>query len=72
MAIWQDFVDDHGFPVGDAGVRRFVSALPEQPPVETRAVITTAPGKNHKSTGVTGQWSVIPPPASTGGRGSSS
>ena len=42
MAIWQDLVDDHGFPAGYASVRRFVSTLRQQPTVEARAVITTA------------------------------
>ena len=45
MAIWQDLVDDHGFPAGYASVRRFVLTLREQPAVEARAVITTAPGE---------------------------
>ena len=44
MAIWQDLVDDHGFPAGYASVRRFVSTL-RQRPVEARVVITTAPGE---------------------------
>ena len=41
MAIWQDLVDDHGFPAGHTSVRRFVSTLRQQPTVEARAVITT-------------------------------
>ena len=45
MAIWQDLVDDHGFPAGYASVRRFVSTL-RQRPVEARVVITTAPGES--------------------------
>ena len=45
MAIWQDLVDDHGFPAGYASVRRFVSTLRQQPTFEARAVITTAPGE---------------------------
>ena len=45
MAIWQDLVDDHGFPAGYASVRRFVASLRQQPAVEARAVITTAPGE---------------------------
>ena len=44
MAVWQDLVDDHGFPAGYASVRRFVSALRHRP-VEARVVITTAPGE---------------------------
>ena len=45
MAIWQDLVDDHGFPAGYASVRRFVSTVRQQPAVEARAVIATAPGE---------------------------
>ena len=45
MAIWQDLVDDHGFPAGYASVRRFVASLRQQPAVQARAVITTAPGE---------------------------
>ena len=45
MAIWQDLVDDHGFPARYASVRRFVAKLRQQPAVEARAVITTAPGE---------------------------
>ena len=42
MAIWQDLVDDHGFPAGYASVRRFVSTLREQPTVEALASIPKA------------------------------
>ncbi len=45
MAIWQDLVDDHGFPAGYASVRRFVSTLRQQPAVEARVVITSAAGE---------------------------
>ena len=45
MAIWQDLVDDHGFPAAYASVRRFVATLRQQPAIEARAVITTAPGE---------------------------
>ena len=45
MAIWQDLVDDHGFTARYASVRRFVSKLRSQVPVEARAIITTAPGE---------------------------
>ena len=45
MAIWQDLVDDHGFPAGYASVRRFVSTVRQQPAVEARAVITTDRGE---------------------------
>ena len=45
MAIWQDLVDDHGFPARYASVRRFVVQLRGRAPVEARVVITTAPGE---------------------------
>ena len=45
MAIWQDLVDDHGFPAGYASVRRFVSTVRQQPAVEARVVITSAPAE---------------------------
>ncbi len=45
MAIWQDLVDDHGFPARYASVRRFVRTLRGSTPVEARVVITTAPGE---------------------------
>ena len=45
MAIWQDLVDDHGFPARYASVRRFVVTLRGSAPAEARVVITTAPGE---------------------------
>ena len=45
VAIWQDLVDDHGFPGRYASVRRFVVKLRGSTPVEARVVITTAPGE---------------------------
>ena len=45
MAIWQDLVDDHGFPARYASVRRFVRTLRDAAPLEARVVITTAPGE---------------------------
>ena len=46
MAIWQDLVDDHGFPANCyTSVRRFVSAVRQQPAIGARAVITTDPGE---------------------------
>jgi hypothetical protein len=45
MAIWQDLVDDHGFPARYASVRRFVVALRGSTVPEARVVITTAPGE---------------------------
>src|SRR5438876_6485381 len=45
MAIWQDLVDQHGFPARYASVRRFVIALRGQRPVEAHPVIVTAPGE---------------------------
>ena len=48
MAIWQDLVEDHGFPAGYASVRRLVSTLWQQPAVEARVVIAGAPGCKDK------------------------
>src|SRR5438105_9026691 len=45
VAIWQDLVDDHGFPARYASVRRFVVALRGNAPADARVVITTAPGE---------------------------
>jgi transposase len=45
MAIWQDLVDDHGFPGRYASVRRFVLKLRGQHTLEAHPVIVTAPGE---------------------------
>src|SRR6476620_10281788 len=45
MAIWQDLVDDHGFPARYASVRRFVVALRVTAHADAHVVITTAPGQ---------------------------
>jgi transposase len=45
MAIWQDLVDDHGFPARYASVRRFVGKLRGPRPLEAHPVIVTAPGE---------------------------
>jgi len=45
VAIWQDLVDDHGFPARYASVWRFVTKLRGAGPAEARVVITTAPGE---------------------------
>jgi transposase len=45
MAIWQDLVDDHGFPGRYASVRRFVAKLRGQQPPDAHPVIVTAPGE---------------------------
>ena len=45
VAIWQDLVDDHGFPAQYASVRRFVVQLRGSTPADARVVITTAPGE---------------------------
>ena len=47
VAIWQDLVDDHGFPARYASVRRFVVALRGGAPADARVVITTAPGEDY-------------------------
>lgn len=46
-AIWQDLVDDHGFPAGYTSVRRFVATVRQQPAVTARAVITTDRGEDY-------------------------
>src|SRR2546425_934688 len=43
MAIWQDLVDQHGFPARYASVRRFVGRLRGQRTLEAHPVIVTAP-----------------------------
>jgi transposase len=45
MAIWQDLVDQHGFPARYASVRRFVQTLRGQRPPGAHPVIVTAPGE---------------------------
>ena len=45
MAIWQDLVDDHGFPARYASVQRFVKKLRETREPEAHPVIETAPGE---------------------------
>jgi len=45
MAIWQDLVDDHGFPHRYASVKRFVRGLRESRQSDAHPVITTAPGE---------------------------
>jgi transposase len=45
MAIWQDLVDDHGFPSSYASVKRFVGKLRAEAPREAHPVIETAPGE---------------------------
>jgi hypothetical protein len=54
VAIWQDLVDDHGFPARYASVRRFVVQLRGRTPVEARVVITTAPGEDYGESPVYG------------------
>jgi transposase len=45
MSIWQDLVDDHGFPSSYASVRRFVAKLRTEAPRDAHPVIETAPGE---------------------------
>jgi transposase len=45
MAIWQDLVDQHGFPARYASVRRFVGKRRGQRTAEAHPVIVTAPGE---------------------------
>ena len=45
MSIWQDLVDDHGFPSSYASVKRFVVKLRDEAPRDAHPVIETAPGE---------------------------
>ncbi|HMK72246.1 MAG TPA: IS21 family transposase, partial [Myxococcaceae bacterium] len=45
MAIWQDLVDDHGFPAGYASVRRFVGKLRQAQLPEAHPTIFTPAGQ---------------------------
>jgi len=45
MAIWQDLVDDHGFPARYASVQRFVKQLRDRWVAEAHPRIETAPGE---------------------------
>src|SRR5215510_10854420 len=45
MAIWQDLVDDHGFPGRYASVRRFVAKIRGQRIPTAHPVLVTAPGE---------------------------
>jgi len=45
MAIWQDLVDEVGFPARYASVRRFVHHLRDATPPDARVVIVTSPGE---------------------------
>ena len=47
MAIWQDLVADCGFRGGYQSVKRFVRKLRGNQPVQSRAVILTAPGEDY-------------------------
>jgi transposase len=45
VAIWQDLVDQHGFPARYASVRRFIRTLRATAPPEAHPVIVTPPGE---------------------------
>ncbi len=45
MAIWQDLVDDHGFPAKYASVRRFVSKMRPTAGPDAHPIIVTGPGE---------------------------
>ncbi len=47
VAIYQDLVDDHGFPAKYASVRRFVVQLRGTAPADACVVITTAPAEDY-------------------------
>ncbi|HEX2647972.1 MAG TPA: IS21 family transposase, partial [Candidatus Dormibacteraeota bacterium] len=45
--IWQDLVDQHGFPGRYASVRRFVIKLRGQRSPEAHPIIVTPPGEDY-------------------------
>ena len=45
MSVWQDLVDEHGFPSSYASVKRFVAKLREEAPRDAHPVIETPPGE---------------------------
>ena len=66
MAIWQDLVDQHGFPGGYQSVRRFVGKLRGIQSPEASAVILTPAGEKAQSITAPDPWSAIRTAASTG------
>jgi hypothetical protein len=51
-AIWQDLVDQHGFPGAYESVKRYVRRLRGAQTPEAHAVILTAPGEDYGESGV--------------------
>jgi hypothetical protein len=72
VAIWQDLVDDHGFPARYASVRRFVGTLRGRTPADARVIITRRPARKARSTTARGRWSATVAPGSIDARASSS
>ena len=52
MAIWQDLVNEVGFPARYASVRRFVRQLRRTALPEARVVIATTPGEDYGESAV--------------------
>jgi transposase len=71
MAIWQDLVDDHGFPARYASVRRFVLTLRDTSSPDARVLSLRRRAKKAKSITATARWCAIRRRASTDARGSS-
>ena len=73
VAIWQDLVDDHGFPARYASVRRFVGAAARQRRSLTRAWSSRRRrAKKARSTTAKARWCAIAARAGIDARGSSS
>ena len=72
VAIWQDLVDDHGFPARYASVRRFVVQLRGSAPPRRASSSRRRPAKKARSTTARARWSAIAARASTAARASSS
>ena len=72
VAIWQNLVDDHGFPARYASVRRFVVALRGKAPAEHASSLRRRPAKKARSTTARGRWSATAATGNIDARASSS
>ncbi len=68
MAIWQDLVDDHGFPARYASVRRFVVSLRGRR-VRRAWSLPRRPARKARSTMAPARWSAIRRAGGTDGPG---
>ena len=56
MSIWQDLVDEHGFPARYASVKRFMATLRVEAPRDAHPVIETPPGEEGRPTSAMVRW----------------